>query len=333
MGFLKKTCTALTAFFLILWGGAGTQSSNMLLQGGGFIGLLIGLVVLYIFIKMAWRAMGCLPSFLIFTGITCFIIFAIGGFNNGISGVIPSLKAFLGQTESPAQPQNSGAFTLIDANDMDFEDVDNVSENQEDVPENEADTQPQETPAEQNISTFQKLKGAFGVSSQENTSIQNPMDYPAIRGIARVINGDTLNMNGHYIRLYGIDAPEADQTCANKSGRSYACGKTAATWLRDWITDGELECRIMQRDANGNMVGVCFYGPYDLGAAIVNAGWALAYTKYSSVYVPYQKQAMQNRSGLWQGKFYTPADWRKMKAQKVQIKINRPKKRNSMWGF
>lgn len=32
-------------------GGSGTQSSSLLLQGGGFIGLIIGLVVLYIFGK------------------------------------------------------------------------------------------------------------------------------------------------------------------------------------------------------------------------------------------------------------------------------------------
>ena len=62
MMFIKKLIMGIAAFFLILWGGAGTQSNNMLLQGGGFIGLIIGLVVLYIFAKMAWRAMaGCLP--------------------------------------------------------------------------------------------------------------------------------------------------------------------------------------------------------------------------------------------------------------------------------
>lgn len=333
MGFLKKTLTALGAFFLILWGGAGTQSNNLLLQGGGFIGLLIGLVVLYIFIKMAWRAMGCLPSFIIFTGIVSFIIFAIGGFNNGVTGIIPSLKAFLGQSPSSSQAQHpaSGSFSLIDEDDIEYENEGMTDEESEDMANSAP--QRQQRAQQQSVNTFQQIMGSFGGKKAAKPAL-NPSNYPAVYGSVRVINGDTLMMNGHYIRLYGIDAPESDQTCANKTGRSYHCGRLAATWLRDWITDNELECRIMQRDARGNMVGTCSLGQYDLGAALVNAGWALAYTKYTNIYLPYQEQAMINRVGLWQGKFYTPADWRKMKSQKPTIKVTKPKsKRNSMWSF
>ncbi len=35
-----------------------------------------------------------------------------------------------------------------------------------------------------------------------------------ISGPARVIDGDTLEVAGERIRLYGIDAPEKDQTCS-----------------------------------------------------------------------------------------------------------------------
>ena len=75
------------------------------------------------------------------------------------------------------------------------------------------------------------------------------------------------------------------------------------------------------------MVGTCSYGPYDIGAAIVNAGWAVAYTKYTDAYVPYEYQAQQNKRGLWQGQFYKPWDWRKIKQRKATVKIIRPKKK------
>lgn len=333
MGFLKKILTAIGAFLLILWGGAGTQSNSMLLQGGGFIGLLIGLVILYIFIKMAWRAMGCLPSFLIITGIISFIIYAIGGFNNGVNGVIPSLKAFLGQQDTAqATEKMSGQFSLIDQDDIEYEENGAIVEEDivEDVPEPVLQ-KPQ--PQQQSANTFKKLMGSLGGQQQAAPAV-NPADFPAVYGSVRVINGDTLMMNNHYIRLYGIDAPETNQNCANKNGRSYQCGRVAATWLRDWIMDNKLECRIMQRDAKGNMVGVCSLGQYDLGAAMVNAGWALAYTKYTSIYLPYQEQAMKSRVGLWQGKFYTPEDWRRIKSEKPKIKVTKPKtNRNSMWSF
>ena len=90
----------------------------------------------------------------------------------------------------------------------------------------------------------------------------------------------------------------------------------------------------MQQDARGNMVGVCSLGQYDLGAALVNAGWAVAYTKYTDIYMPYQDNAMKQRVGLWQGRFYMPWDWRAIKAKKPNIKVVKPKvKRNSMWNF
>ena len=58
MFFIKKLFLGLAAVVLIYLGGSGTQSSNMLFQGGGFIGIIVGLVVLYIFGKMVWRAAG-----------------------------------------------------------------------------------------------------------------------------------------------------------------------------------------------------------------------------------------------------------------------------------
>ena len=99
MLFLKKFLLGLGALVLILAGGSGTQSSNMILQGGGFIGLIIGLIALYIFTKMAWRAMGCLPSFIVVIGIVVFILYAIGAFNNGIGGVGRNLQIFLGRQQ------------------------------------------------------------------------------------------------------------------------------------------------------------------------------------------------------------------------------------------
>ena len=37
-----------------------------------------------------------------------------------------------------------------------------------------------------------------------------------ISGIATVSDGDSLKINQKHIRLFGIDAPEKDQTCGGK---------------------------------------------------------------------------------------------------------------------
>ncbi len=96
MFFIKKLILGLAAVILIYVGGNGTQSSNLLFQGGGFVGMIVGFVVLYIFAKMVWRAMGCLPVLLIICLIVGFILYAIGAFNNGVENVVPNVLNFLG---------------------------------------------------------------------------------------------------------------------------------------------------------------------------------------------------------------------------------------------
>ena len=311
MGFLKKIMLGCGALFLILAGGAGTQSSSTVLQGGGFFGLLIGLVILYLFARMAWRAMGCLPSALIILGIVAFILYAIGAFNNGIGGIIPNVKSFLGQNSSPRQLSRTAE--IPQEMDEEFYNAQNRSAPEE-----------QENGMEQLVN---RLSEGFGGGTVQQPVPRAPA-YPTIYGSAGVISGDTLKIKGRFFKLYGIDAPELNQRCADGNGRSYSCGKIAARWLRDWIMDNPLECRIMQQDKKGNMVGNCALGAYDLGAAIVNAGWAVAYEKYTDIYVPYEQQAKINRRGLWNGKFYKPWDWRQIQQQRPEIKITRPKRKH-----
>jgi hypothetical protein len=46
----------------------------------------------------------------------------------------------------------------------------------------------------------------------------------SVAGIARVVDGDTLEVADTKIRLEGIDAPETKQVCIAGSGEEYACG-------------------------------------------------------------------------------------------------------------
>lgn len=58
--------------------------------------------------------------------------------------------------------------------------------------------------------------------------------WPAVpaelAGSASVIDGDTLEIHGQRIRLFGIDAPESRQTC-EADAQTYRCGQQAVRSL------------------------------------------------------------------------------------------------------
>lgn len=310
MGFLKKCIFGFAALFFILLGGAGTQSDSMLLQGGGFIGLIIGLIVLYIFAKMAWRAMGCLPSLLIIIAVIFFILFAIGAFSNGIDGVGQNLRTFLGQGIHTSQEVVANAEISQKADEKEGT-VNLVGEDKHPI-------------LTENIS-----EDFFPSKKQEKTRRFNPLDYPSMNGGVGVINGDVLTMNGRIIKLFGVAAPDISQTCADMSGRGYKCGQQSIAWLSSWLADNEVKCHIINEDERGVLSGVCMLGPYDIGAALINSGWAVADIRQTQIYIPYQNQALSNKRGLWQGEFYMPWDWQKIQARKANVKVIKKKDSSS----
>ena len=54
-----------------------------------------------------------------------------------------------------------------------------------------------------------------------------------LTGPVRVVDGDTIRLGAHRIRLHGIDAPESDQACLDPQGASWACGDAATERLSD----------------------------------------------------------------------------------------------------
>jgi endonuclease YncB( thermonuclease family) len=120
-----------------------------------------------------------------------------------------------------------------------------------------------------------------------------------------VIDGDSLNIAGVEIRLYGIDAPEFHQTC-RRAGRPWDCGRSAARFLRELIARRELRCQPRDQDVYGRTVAICFVEGFDLGAAMVRAGQAVAYGAYGAD----EEDARRARRGIWSSQFEQPASWR-----------------------
>ena len=339
--FWIKKILLLSGLLVLIYGGtSGTHSSSLFVQAMSFVGLLIILIVLYVFARMLIRGLGCMPSFLIMSGVALFMMYTLGMFNNGIGGVSDAISRFIGRDTTPVQTLNAPTpqeeIPVEDTQASQKEAVEVVSVGTQNAsPELFDDYRVEaEKTLENELPKDEPKKGLLeqvvAAIVPERQQVQqrpfNPNDFPAIYATARVLTGDMLEIRGRYFKLFGIAAPEISQTCADAQGRSYNCGRQSASWLKNWIKDYELECHIIQQDTRGNMVGTCALGAYDLGAALVNAGWAVAYTKYTGAYLPYEMQAQQNKRGLWQGQFYKPWDWKKIQARQKNVKVIRKKK-------
>jgi endonuclease YncB( thermonuclease family) len=130
-------------------------------------------------------------------------------------------------------------------------------------------------------------------------------------GTAAVVDGDTLDMGGVRIRLYGIDAPEHGQTCTYPNNVVWTCGVAATLQLHNLVAQQTLNCHRRDTDRYGRIVAVCYAGDTDLGAAMVRAGMAVAYRRYSDAYVPDENAARLTRKGMWAGTFQQPEDFRR----------------------
>lgn len=131
-----------------------------------------------------------------------------------------------------------------------------------------------------------------------------------ITGVAKVIDGDTLEVGGKRLRLHGIDAPESLQSC-ERAGKSYHCGQAATKALSDKISHQPLSCKQLDVDRYKRIVAVCFLGEIDVNQWMVSQGWALAYRKYSKDYINSEQAARLAKAGMWAGQFVEPWKWRR----------------------
>ena len=144
-----------------------------------------------------------------------------------------------------------------------------------------------------------------------------------ITGQASVLDGDTIEIHGTRIWLFGIDAPEGGQTCTVQ-GKATPCGRRAAFALAGKIGRQVVECRPKDEDRYGRVVAVCSVGGEDVNAWMVAQGWALAYRYYSHDYVSQERSASKAKLGLWQGEFERPWEWRRKNPQPANQRSDQP---------
>ena len=126
----------------------------------------------------------------------------------------------------------------------------------------------------------------------------------------RVVDGDTIYLNGDKIRFTGIDTPELKQTCI-KAGFIDPCGVTAKEILIKKIGNNKVECISEGKDQYNRILAECFVNDESLSSFLVRSGYSFAYRRYSKKFIPDENYAKANQIGMWSMKFNFPWDYRK----------------------
>ena len=284
--------------------------------GGGSI--LIGVLCFFFLGKGLWRFLGCMSTFVLMAVIVGVIFFFISG-SDMLKGVTAK---FLNKSEPAAPAAAMPMPAPLPAGGA----VAPAPGTQPTTPAAPATLQPNE------------------LVGMPPTAGPQPMQMPQVvtGRIESIVSADVFRIGKHTIRLYGIASPLIDQNCIDQNGHSYECGYVAARMLRDFISGDEVSCRIMNINAQNELMAACSVGTFDIGAAMVEEGWAIALPAVTQIYIPYQTKAQQAKNGLWAGQFQMPWEWQveqqQIQKQKATIKVPKlpspnAKKKDNIFDF
>lgn len=111
----------------------------------------------------------------------------------------------------------------------------------------------------------------------------------------RVLDGDTLDLAGKRVRLFGIDAPERGQSCGQVD-----CGAAATDALIEILSAGPVHCEPVSMDRYGRILARCQAGDLDVNREMVRSGMAWAFVRFSNDYAADEQSARRARLGIWQ---------------------------------
>jgi endonuclease YncB( thermonuclease family) len=127
---------------------------------------------------------------------------------------------------------------------------------------------------------------------------------PSIRSYAIVRDDVTLRVQGKTIRLFGIYIPPTGRGCTTVL-QPPRCGSRAKRALELKI-QGFVECLPQQRYADGSIGAICYVDegsildpPVDLGAWLIEQGFAVAGPDAPFEYGVLEKIARTNGRGVW----------------------------------
>ncbi len=134
------------------------------------------------------------------------------------------------------------------------------------------------------------------------------VDYNAVR-VSQVIDGDTIVLvNNRHVRYIGLDTPELRKNVEGRWVYEPMPFSEEAKAFNQRLVEGKvvrLEFDLEKKDKYNRLLAYCFAGDTFVNAKLLEEGLGLLYTrvpniKYVDLLVKSQKQARDNKKGIWQ---------------------------------
>lgn len=132
----------------------------------------------------------------------------------------------------------------------------------------------------------------------------------------KVVDGDSLEIDGTRIRLKGIDAPEYFQYCFDENNKKYECGKMSRAYLEKLTKSDDFYCKSNKTDKYKRELSVCYAKGKNINELMIEQGWAIPYRTQNPLYYKAQIIAKANKNGIHRGKFIAPEIYRRLNKRK-----------------
>lgn len=137
-------------------------------------------------------------------------------------------------------------------------------------------------------------------------------------GKTSVIDGDSINVGGKEVRLFGLDAPEYKQNCFDEKNQEYACGLMSRAFLLELAHKKQVKCIYAEKDKYDRFLSKCFVGEISINEELVKNGMAVIYnfTESDEKMDALEEAAKKQKLGIWRGAFQMPKEYRKANPRK-----------------
>ena len=119
----------------------------------------------------------------------------------------------------------------------------------------------------------------------------------SLTSFAKVRPDASLLVGSRVVRLYGIHVPSMGRTCRTNL-RPVRCGSHAVLAL-DFKIRGFVQCRRVHRNRDRSVTALCRNRGVDLGAYLIERGWAVARPDAPFEYRVLERIARERGMGVW----------------------------------